>query len=104
MARMLSHQDRTILLNALTNAPQFATVRERQALVRNALGGYPLSGEIDKALRWVDWQGSAFVVADDLLNKLDGLELAPGIPALALIAQTIEPMSGPHRDAVASLR
>ena len=105
MPRKLSHPDLTILLNALSDTAGFETVRGRQAMVRNALGGYPLSGELDKALRWVDWEGAPIVVASDLLRLLDGQEPAPGIPALALIAQAIEPMAGmAHREKLADLR
>ncbi|MCC6861613.1 MAG: trypsin-like peptidase domain-containing protein [Bryobacterales bacterium] len=105
MPNALSYRDRAILQNALSDTAQFATVRGRQAIVRNALAGYPLSGEIDKALRWVDWEGSSFVVADDLLRLLEGHEAAPGLAALALIAQAIEPMAGvAHRERIADLR
>jgi hypothetical protein len=53
MSTTLQHKDRTVLLNALSDAPQFATVRGRQAIVRNAVAGFSFSGEIDKALRFV---------------------------------------------------
>lgn len=102
---MLTHQDRTILLNALSDSPQFASLRSRQTLVHNALGGYPLSGEADTALRYLDWEGAPIVVADDLIRILEGHEPAPGVPALALVAQAIEPMAGSaHRQRIADLR
>ncbi len=105
MANKLAHPDRMILLNALGDASVFATVRGRQTMIRNALAGYPASGEIDKALRWVDWEGSPEEVAHDLLDKLDAQEPAPGIPALALIAQAVEPMAGSaHRQKIKDLR
>ncbi len=45
------------------------------------------------------------LVADDLIEKLDGQEPVPGIPALALIAQAIEPMAGmAHREKISDLR
>ncbi len=94
-----------ILIPALSDTPQFATVRGRQALVRNTLAGYEHSAQIDKTLRWVNWEGSAFEVADDLLRKLDGHDVAPGVPALALLAQAIEPMAGmAHREKLVELR
>lgn len=105
MPKPLQHADRTLLRDALSDTPHFATVRGRQTIVRGALGGYPLSGEIDKALRFLDWEGAPIVVADDLLRLLDGHEPAPGVPALALIAQAIEPMAGlAHREKLTDLR
>ena len=102
---MLQHQDRKVLLEALSDTPHFATVRGRQTIIRDALGGYPLSAEIDKALRFLDWEGAPIVVAGDLLRLLDGHEPAPGVPALALIAQAIHPMAGTaHREKLADLR
>jgi hypothetical protein len=103
--KALSHQDRMILRDALSDAPQFETVRGRKMFVRDALSGYPLSAEVDKALRFLDWQGSEIVVADDLLRLLDGHEPAPGIPAVALVAQAVEPAAGmAHREKIADLR
>jgi len=58
MPKILQHQDRTVLLHAWSYAPHFPTVRGQQTVIRDALGGYPLSGEIDKALRFLDWEGS----------------------------------------------
>ncbi len=104
MASILQHQDRTTLLNALADTPQFATTRGRQVIVRSALGGYPHSGEIDKALRFLDWEGEPIVVADQLLRLLAGHEPAPGVSALGLIAQAIEPMAGAHRGKITDLR
>lgn len=104
MSKKLSHPDRTILLSVLSEASLFATVRGRQALVHNAVGGYPASGEIFKALGWVDLEGSPFEVAFDLIEKLDGQDLVPGIPALAAITDAIEPMAGAHREKLAQLR
>jgi V8-like Glu-specific endopeptidase len=84
--------DFKILHEALTDTSEFETVRGRRTLIRNALSGYPQSGEIEKALRFVDWEGSPFVVAYDILDKLNGQEPSPGVPALALIAQAIQPL------------
>ena len=103
MPASLSHPDRAILLNALTDSPGFTTVRARDTLIRNALAGYPASAEVDKALRFLNWDDAPIVVADHLLRLLDGQEPAPGIPAFALIAQAIEQMSWirrqPHQTA-----
>ena len=65
MATKLSFQDRRILEDALCDLPAFLTPRERQAFVRGAVDGYPLSDGIDRALQWVDWSGGARVVASE---------------------------------------
>jgi hypothetical protein len=85
-------------LYALSDLPQFATVRGRQTLVRNALGGYELTSDVNKRLRWLDWEGGPIEVADALIQLFDGYEPAPGIPALGLITQAIEPLVDPPHD------
>jgi V8-like Glu-specific endopeptidase len=105
MGTKLPHQDRTLLLYALSDLPQFATVRGRQTVVRNALGGYELTSDVDKRLRWLDWEGGPIEVADALIQLFDGYEPTPGIPALGLIAQAIEPLVGPpHVEKLSDLR
>jgi len=79
------------LIDALSELPQFASFRERRALVNRAVGDYPSAAKI---LRWQEWEGSAMVVADELVRRLDGLEPVPGVAALGLLAQTIESMVG----------
>ena len=97
MGQPLQHSGRQQLLYALADLPQFTTVRGRQTVVRKALGGYPLSAEVERALRWLNWEGSSIEVADQLLHLLDGHEPAPGVPALGLIVQAIEPLVGLDR-------
>ena len=90
------------LIEALSGLPQFASIRERRALVNQALGDYPSAAEI---LRWQDWDGAAMVVADELVRRLDGLEPVPGVAALGLLAQTIEPMvGGVHQHRLVAMR
>jgi hypothetical protein len=91
MAAKLSHPDRLLLLNALSDLPQFTTVRGRQTLIRNAVGGYALTADVEKRLRFLDWEGSPIVVSDELIQLFDGYEPAAGIPALGLVVQAIEP-------------
>jgi len=89
MANHLDPKDLRVLIDSLCKSPQFAIDRERRVLVNRALGDYPQLAEI---LRWQDWSGSAMVVADELVRRLDGLEPVPGVVALGLLAQAIEPM------------
>jgi hypothetical protein len=96
MITKLPPGDRKALLYALSDLPRFTTVRGRQTIVRNALGGYELSNDVGQRLRWLDWEGGAIEVADALIQLFDGCEPAPGVPALGLIAQAIEPLVEPH--------
>jgi hypothetical protein len=84
-------EGRNNLVNALSDLPQFRSVREREAFIRAALSGYPFSDEARRTLRWLDWEGAAFVVADELVRLLELQEIAPGVPALRVIAQAIRP-------------
>src|SRR5436305_2027127 len=90
----LSFTDRRILEDALCETGPFLTARGRHALVRDALGGYPLAGQIDKALHWVVWDDAPKPFAVGLIRLLEGHEAAPGVPALGVIAEAIESMAG----------
>ena len=96
-AQELNPSDCKLLIEALSDSPEFATVRQRQIIVRHALSGYPLSDELDRPLRYPDWEGSSLVVADDLMRLLEGHEAAPGVPALWLTALEVESIARPAR-------
>ena len=83
-----------ILAEALGAAPRFATMRGRQALIQQALDGYPYSADLARRLLSVDLEGPPREVASSLVQHLDGNEAAPGVPALALLAQAVEQNSG----------
>lgn len=105
MPTKLSFPDRRILVNALCETPPFLTARGRQSLVREALGGHPATGQIEKALHYVDWEGGSELVAGELIRLLEGHEIAPGVPALSAIAEAIESLAGAeHQEKVADLR
>lgn len=105
MLPKLQPADRSILLDALRLNPVFRTQRGRYTLISNALNRFPYWSKIETALTWVDWEGDAFTVADELLSHLEPHEAQPGIPAFAVIAQAIEPMAGSeHRDKLRDLR
>src|SRR6187455_1992274 len=92
-----SSADSRIVRDALCAIPQFGTVRERQAFIRSAFEGHPFSEDIERVLQFLDWQGGALVVADDLLRLVEGHEIAPGTPALRVLAEAVEPMAGMAR-------
>jgi len=68
MAGTLSPDALRTLIDAVSGTAQFASLRERRALVNQALGDYPSAAEV---LRWQEWDGSARVVADELVRRLD---------------------------------
>ena len=59
----LTARDLNLLAKALSDIPQFGSVQERRTFIRMALAEYPLGGEADKTLRFLDWQGAP--LADD---------------------------------------
>ncbi len=91
MTKQLDPQDLRVFIDALCKTPPFVSERERRVLVHHALGDYPQLAEI---LHWQDWSGSAMVVADELVRRLDGVEPVPGVAALGLLGQAIEPLVG----------
>ena len=100
-----SSADSKILRDALCAVPQFLTARERQTFIRLTLEGHPFSHEIEKVLHHIYWSGGSVVVASELLRLLEGHEIAPGIPALRVLAEAIEPMAGmTHRQEIVRLR
>ena len=80
-------------------------MRGRQALVHQALDGYAYSADLARLLLSVDLDGPPRDVASSLVQHLDGNEAAPGVPALALLAQAIEQnSSGAQREKLRQLR
>lgn len=102
MSNHLSAEERRALIDALCDTPQFASARERRVLVNHALGDYPAAARV---LRWQEWDGSAMVVATELVQRLDGLEPIPSVAALGLLTQAIEPMvGGAHQQSLVAMR
>jgi len=101
----LTYPDKKILIDALSAAQEFLTTRGRFAMVRDALSGYAENGEPEAILRFVDWEGGPYLVASELVQRLDGATLGDGVSALGLLAQAAERLSGAaHREPVADLR
>jgi TIR domain/Effector-associated domain 8 len=97
-------EDRTLLVNALSDVPQFELVRERRALIRTALDGHPFSPDIHRTLRFLDWDGPSLTVADTLVRLIEGQEVAPGFPALRALVEAIGPLTGAHREDITKLQ
>ena len=101
----LTYPDKKILIDALGDAPAFLTTRGRHAMVRDAFSGYDDQGESATKLRFLNWEGGPDLVASELVHRLDGSSFADGVPALALLAQAAERVTGAtHRDRIADLR
>jgi hypothetical protein len=101
----LTASDRNILVKALSDIPQFGSVAERRTFVQMVLSEYPFADAAKNTLGFLDWQGPPLVVADNLIRLLEAQELAPGLPALRVIAEAIEPIAGMvHREKLAGLR
>src|ERR1700761_6283787 len=100
----LRPEDRTLLVNALSDIPQFEMDRDRPALIRTALEGYPASPDLDRTLRFVNWNGPKLVVADNLIRLIEGQEVASGFPALRALLETIAGFTGAHREKITELR
>jgi len=101
---MLSFQDRTTLQDALSESQPFATNVWRRQFVFNGLAGFPNSNKITPIFRYINFDAAPGNVAQQVLEFLDGQEVAPGIPACAFLAEIIEPWAGPHRHRVKDLR
>ncbi|MDZ4796761.1 MAG: TIR domain-containing protein [Bryobacteraceae bacterium] len=100
-----SSADIRILRDALCAIPQFRTVRERQTFIRSAFDDHLFSKDVESVLQYLDWEGAPLVVADALLRLVEGHEIAPGVPALRVLAEAIEPMAGmARREQVRNLR
>ena len=98
-------KDRNILVNALSNIPQFASSRERRTFIRMALSEHPFAHKANQTFRFLDWDGSPLVVADNLIRLLEAQDVAPGLPALRVIAEAVEPVAGiAYREELVGLR
>jgi len=105
VGNQLRSEDRKILVNALCNVPQFQTERERRTFVRMAFEGHTGSRDMEKALQFLNWEGSRFVVADELVRHIESRELTPGLPALRVLVVAIEPLAGmEHQEGLADLK
>jgi hypothetical protein len=104
MATKLSPEDRKLLVNALSDAPQFELARDRRTVIRTALEGHPFSPDIYRTLRFLDWDGPALVVADNLVRLIEGQEVAPGFPALRALVGGIGLLMGAHREEITELQ
>ena len=89
MGTQLENNDRRLLVQLLRDLPDFNTVRGRQALIENAVSGYPKSRVL---LGNIEWEGGAMVFASDVIRWFENFEVADGVGALPLLVNAIEPL------------
>jgi len=100
----MTPEQRRALVNALCDLPQFQTERDRRNFIRSVFEGREYSGEIEKALTWLNWEGNRQTVADEFVRHIERRELAPGVSALAVLIEAITPAAGlAHKEALAEL-
>jgi hypothetical protein len=97
----LTRHDYTLLLDAFSQSPLFASLRSRQILLRNALGVYP---NLAPHLPQLDLEGAPNLAADTVIRHFDGLQAAPNLPALSLLIHAVEPFAGPFLNRLENLR
>ena len=87
--KQLGPNDRRFLVQLLRDLPDFRTVRGRQALIENAVSGYPKSRVL---LGNVEWDGTAMVFASEVIRWFENFEVTDGVGALPLLVESIEPL------------
>ena len=87
--RHLDPNDRRLLVQLLRDLPDSKTIRGRQALIENAVSGYPKSRIL---LGSIEWEGAAMVFASDVIRWFADFEVADGVGALPLLVNAIEPL------------
>lgn len=102
MNTQIDPNDRRFIVQILRDLPDFKTVRGRQALIENAVSGYPKSRIL---LGNIEWEGSAMVFASDVMRWFEDFEVADGMGALPLLVNVIEPLlSAAQRKSLRELR
>lgn len=100
--KQLDSNDRRFLVQLLRDLPDFRTVRGRQALIENAVSGYPKSRVL---LGHIEWEGNAMVFASDVIRGFENFEVADGVGALPLLVNAIEPLiSAAQREPLQALQ
>lgn len=100
--KQLGPNDRRFLVQLLRDLPDFRTVRGRQALIENAVSGYPKSRVL---LGHIEWEGNAMVFASDVIRGFENFEVADGVGALPLLVNAIEPLiSAAQREPLQALQ
>ena len=102
MVTQLDHNDRRLLVQLLRDLPDSRTSRGQQALIENAVSGYPKSRVL---LGNIEWEGSSMVFASDVVRLFENFEVADGVGALPLLVNAIEPLvSAAQRELLQALQ
>ncbi len=89
MATQLDNNDRRFLVQLLRDLPDLRMPKGRQALIENAVSGYPKSHLL---LGNIQWDDSPMVFASEVIRWFESFEVADGVGALSLLADSIEPL------------
>lgn len=89
MVRQLDHNDRRFLIQLLRDLPDLRTPKGRQAVIEDAVSGYPKSHLL---LGNIQWDDSSMVFASEVIRWFADFEVADGVGALSLLVNSIEPV------------
>jgi len=89
MGTQLDHNDRRFLVQLLRDLPDLRMPKGRQALIENAVSGYPKSHLL---LGNIQWDDSPMVFASEVIRWFEDFEVADGVGALSLLVDSIEPL------------
>ena len=87
--KKLDPNDRRFLVQLLRDLPDLRTPKGRQAVIENAVGGYPKSNLL---LGNIQWDDSSMVFASEVIRWFENFEVADGVGALLLLFDSIEPL------------
>lgn len=87
--KQFDSNDRRFLVQLLRDLPDLRTPKGRQAVIENAVGGYPKSHLL---LGNIQWDDSSMVFASEVIRWFENFEVADGVGALPLLVDSIEPL------------
>jgi len=87
--KRLDPNDRRFLVQLLRDLPDLRTPKGRQAVIEDAVSGYPKSNLL---LGNIQWDDSSMVFASEVIRWFENFEVTDGVGALPLLVESIEPL------------
>lgn len=87
--KQLGPNDRRFLVQLLRDLPDLRTPKSRQAVIEDAVSGYPKSNLL---LGNIQWDDSSMVFASEVIRWFENFEVTDGVGALPLLVESIEPL------------
>lgn len=87
--KQIDSNDRRFLVQLLRDLPDLRTPKGRQAVIENAVSGYPKSHLL---LGNTQWDDSSMVFASEVIRWFENFEVADGVRALPLLVDSIKPL------------